>query len=766
MPEKSELRAALAALALLLVVGLAVFAPYLTRSDVLLGPHSGLGSDITYRHWPDLLYYTAVLRAEGRVPLWDDTVAGGRPLAGDPGAIWLYPFDLVFLLLPPALAFAWFDLLHIWIGGLGATLFMRKGLGLSLPAALLGGCAFMLSPKFIAHLAGGHLGLVASLAWLPWVLLGVARAATGDFRGSLLAAAALALQMPGHIQVTFYSAWLALVFAAWQLLAEIGLPRLRWRMLAAIAAILPAFIALSAALLFPLLELLPYSSRQGFSLQDASWYSLPVWLLGTVLSPAGFQFPEWVLYPGAVPILLAVLGLSAPRRRQAAFWAGVVLFALVYALGPATPLFPLLQRLPGFAQLRVPPRAWLIGCFAASVLAAHGADFVSRPGFCGLVVHQRWLRLLALVVYGAEATAALAIPWLSQTSSHYLWGTLATSLAALGLLYVACRRRLPARWLATGLLGLTLLELAPLARSFMSPMPVDPLVSPSPIVQFLAGQPGAWRVYSTSAQLPYAAAAAAGIESAEGLLAFQIGHYVELANLAAGCQVETYGTGVPPCLTSEGGEAARLPARPDPALLGLLNVRYVLSDGDLPASDFNPVFFAAGQTLYENRRGLPRAFVVFQARQLPDQSAVLAALPSIDPAALALLAGQNLHLNLTSAGEGRSYVTANITARTSSTFTVSLTLDIPGLLVVSRTWLPGWQAWIDGLPTQVERVDYALQGVFLPAGSHTVYFAYHPLGWRLGWPVSAAAWLLLILGGSAFASVRFARNRPLHRSAG
>jgi hypothetical protein len=37
------------------------------------------------------------------------------------------------------------------------------------------------------------------------MLLGVARAATGDFRGSLLAATALTLQMPEHIQVTFYS---------------------------------------------------------------------------------------------------------------------------------------------------------------------------------------------------------------------------------------------------------------------------------------------------------------------------------------------------------------------------------------------------------------------------------------------------------------------------------------------------------------------------------------------------------------------------------
>ena len=67
------------------------------------------------------------------------------------------------------------------------------------------------------------------------------------------------------------------------------------------------------------------------------------------------------------------------------------------------------------------------------------------------------------------------------------------------------------------------------------------------------------------------------------------------------------------------------------------------------------------------------------------------------------------------------------------------------LLVLADVHYPGWKAEVDGEEVPIERVDYLLRGVALPAGRHTVEFRYEPLSWRIGWITSLAA-LLVLLG--------------------
>jgi len=742
-------------LGIVIAAPLLVFLPYLLSENLMLGPRSGLGTDIAYRHWPDLTYYARVLCEEHTIALWDDAVAGGRPLAGDPGILWLYPFGLIFLVMPPALAFNWLAVLHIWIGGGGNYLFLRRGLCLSRDAALLGSVTYMFSPKVIAHMAGGHVGLACGVAWIPWALLGTHWATQGNWKGTLLAGLAMTFQLPTHVQIPFFTACLMVAYALWRLVISRPLAH-RKGVLVAVVGIVLCFTALSAAVLFPLLGLLPYTSRQGFSLQDAAWYSLPPSLLFTFLVPTEFQFPEWVLYPGAVSLVLLLVSFFGTRRREAFFWGGVVLFSLLYAVGSVTPLFPLLHRVPGFAQLRVPPRIWFIGGFSSSVLAALGADEVVNEVTCRRMWRWRhWLRRLALFIYGGEAVAVIG--FLVLRIVHWrLLATLVTSLAALGLLVVYGRGRLRARVLQIGLVVLSLAELAPVARLYTVGIPVSEILTETPALLFLRQRAGIWRVYSSRAELPYASAAAAGIEAAEGLLALQMGHYVEVIKLAAGCLMDGYGTGVPPCLTAEVDPTAYQHAQPQPALLGLLNVRYVLTSLTYDDPDLNLVAEFGQERIYENRRWLPRAFVVFQARILPDQPEVLEALPEVDPGRTVLLA-ESLPYSLE---ESFPPVPAEVVGRSANGMEVRVQIRRPGLLVVSRTWMPGWRAWVDGEPARVYRVDYALQGVLLPAGEHEVRLRYLPVGWRLGWPVSLGAFAVaaILLCGSAIARYRRCRN--------
>ena len=51
----------------------------------------------------------------------------------------------------------------------------------------------------------------------------------------------------------------------------------------------------------------------------------------------------------------------------------------------------------------------------------------------------------------------------------------------------------------------------------------------------------------------------------------------------------------------------------------------------------------------------------------------------------------------------------------------------PGILTLHDPWYPGWEVEVDGQSKPVLRTDILFRGVEIPAGRHTVVFAYRPL---------------------------------------
>ena len=58
---------------------------------------------------------------------------------------------------------------------------------------------------------------------------------------------------------------------------------------------------------------------------------------------------------------------------------------------------------------------------------------------------------------------------------------------------------------------------------------------------------------------------------------------------------------------------------------------------------------------------------------------------------------------------------------------------------MSQTYYPGWNAYIDGVKTELYEVNGIIQGAFVPAGTHTVEFRYQPTVFYAGVFVSIAA---------------------------
>ena len=87
---------------------------------------------------------------------------------------------------------------------------------------------------------------------------------------------------------------------------------------------------------------------------------------------------------------------------------------------------------------------------------------------------------------------------------------------------------------------------------------------------------------------------------------------------------------------------------------------------------------------------------------------------------------------------------ASITQRRTTRVQVQVTAHCPGLLVLTETFFPGWEATIDGRPAEVFPTDIAFRGVVVPTGTSLVEFAYRPSSFRNGVILMLAAVVILI----------------------
>lgn len=295
------------------------------------------------------------------------------------------------------------------------------------------------------------------------------------------------------------------------------------------------------------------------------------------------------------------------------------------------------------------------------------------------------------------------------------------------------------RSLAVPLLLALLVSAAWQIGRLMEPMSIQQFVEPTPVVAFLGQQPGIFRVYGIRGTVPSPAATEGNLERLGGAEPFHPAYLANMINRATGCQETGYSAALPGCVSGATDRDAYLRAEPNVALLGLLNVRYVVAQHRIDSTGLKPVADFGGQRVYENLYALPRAFVVSQARVLGDQDQVWGALDQIDPARTALVAdpipGQ-LKYDIPPKE-------AEVLVYTSGMLTVKVALDRPGMLIVGQTWAQGWRATDNGNSVPLYRVDYALQGVYLDAGEHVVQLVYRPKSGYWGLAITVCGLVVL-----------------------
>jgi hypothetical protein len=246
----------------------------------------------------------------------------------------------------------------------------------SLGAGLIAGVVFALAPYRFEHIM--HMELQWTM-WMPLAFLALHRTFdTGEWKYGLATGGCIALQMLSSI---YYGIFLASLIAPGALLLmardrRVTLPKALWPLTA--GAVLAA--AVSAAYAVPYLrvqasvgqrtgqEVASYSARPADYLSATSSNSL----YGGATASSGRV--ERRLFPGAIPIVLAIVGLllRVPSRRAIVY---LLLLAAAFetSLGFNGHVYPwLYDHVAPYRGLRAPARLGVFFLMFLAVLAAYG----------------------------------------------------------------------------------------------------------------------------------------------------------------------------------------------------------------------------------------------------------------------------------------------------------------------------------------------------------------------------------------------------------
>lgn len=732
------------------------------------------------------------LREGHGFPLWNPYLLGGLPYVAAMHGDTFYPTFLLRAVLPVDVGMTWGYMLHVVLAGLFTFLFLRRALGLGFYGALIGGLAYATGGNVAGLVSPGHDGKMYVAALLPLVLFLVHRGVR-DGRawswGALAIAITLAILTP-HPQLLQYLLLVAGAYALFVAFArgpdDIALPRplaLRRLGLAALAVGL-GFLG-SAIQYWPVLEYTPWSPRAGGKgWEHAISFSMPPEELINTYLPQfsgilfgyygrnGFHFHSEYIGAAVLPLVGLAFGSSALRRRQVWFWTGLLVVAVLWALGGFTPFFSIVYALvPGTKYFRAPSTMLYVVSFCTAVLAGFGVERALRRGVSPRYV-VAWVAAAVLVAVMATSgmltnlAGSFALPQLAAKVDENAgaltlgaWRSFLAVVAVLGVLLAATRRRVSAATAGALVTAVVALDLWSVVRQYwgFSP-PAAQIYAADPTIRYLRAQSDSGRVLTVSPPGDPTVAYHDPFLVGSGLMT----HRVRQTLGYHGNELGRYQR-----LVQGDGQSDPIV---NPNFWRLTNTRFVLTNlAELPIPGATrvagPARNAAGTMdyLYRLPGDNPPAWVTPLSVKAPDENVLATVLdPRFDVGRVALfdtaaaVPTQAVPAQLPAPLDFR----VRVSARSADHITLALDRPAPAgaALVVSENYYPGWTARVDGTSAAVGRADLTLIGVPLPAGARVVDLQFTSPRYERGKLVTLAVLGLSVL--LVAAGVAVDRRRP------
>ncbi|MBN1428321.1 MAG: hypothetical protein JXB07_08045 [Anaerolineae bacterium] len=703
-----------------------------------------IGNDLRGLFYPWLTLARESILA-GKLPLWDASQLGGQPFINNPQVGLFYPPTWLTIVLPVTIGLSWYVLLHLWLAGYGMVLFVRRASN-SWVGALLSGLTVAFSGFMVARIEAGHAGLLATHAWIPWILLAYRWSVTRkDVWSAMVAGLPFGLAiLAGHTSSLLYVGSIWIAYAVY-----LGWSEQRWLSVIRQFAISGALgLALSAIQIIPFVELAMLSTRVGGSVEDFGRWSMPPFHLIALIIPTYFgepvhigwwsveNFEELTYYVGALPLLAIPLALRKPTRLTW-LYLGLMITGLLIALGSYGFLYQILwSLLPPFRLARVPARAAFLFVFGASALLGETIAAWNRLApearYEALKPIMRWMLLIIAVIglIGLAATGAAFTVFHPSDTGGRLWhqaGGWAWALVAFlggGALlwrYLIGKHECASgkRVLVVALAALVVADLWFFGFKLLQLRPASPAplwVEAKPIVGDTPQRIVPWAV----GLFIQNDAALVGMNSILGYNVLEVAAYHDFA----------IGIGDPRSTAYD-----------------ILGVEYVLSpqplEGDFIDGD-RPVQLVTSTDsvwVYRRSRVMPIARLAYQVEVIDETWRARARVhePAFEPAnTVTLDTAPSCRIGPAPEKPG----TAEIIEHSPGYWLIETESSTPALHVLSETAYPGWRATIDGEEVQSLTAYTTIRAVCVPAGEHRIEWVFDPITYKIGAGVTLPALLL------------------------
>lgn len=750
---------------------------------LLLAPHS----DQYYAGYPFREFARRYFLDNGSIPQWNPYLFGGMPFVDAMHGDTFYPTALLRLLIGTGPGMTWGLLIHVFLAGVFAYLFLRS-VGLSFFAALAGGVAYQMSGNIAGLVSPGHDGKLFVAALLPLALLLVTRGVRDGKHwawGPLALVIGLAVLSP-HPQLLQYMLLVVGAFALFHALgwgsdAPIARRTGMQRLGLSLGAIAVGML-MGAIQFWPVRTFTSWSPRAGGpSWEHAISYSMPPEEIINFALPqfSGILTAYWGRngihfhseYIGIAVLVLTGLAFGrwaqGSQRRLTWFFAATFVIALLWALGGFTPFYQLVYAIvPGTKYFRAPSTMLFVVAFSASVLAAFGVERLLRGedrrryvigagvviGLLGLLGLSGALTNMSLGIDAARAADAILANE-AALKGGALRMMMFGGLACIAAFLIGTRRlsRDLAGILVVAIMGIDLWSVV--RHYWIFAAPASELYAPDAAIEYLQQQPGPFRVFTPTGEftLFQEYPGRDPILRYDGLMP----HGIPVLYGYHGNHIAKYDL-----LTGDSRQLG------NPNLWRLTNLRYFLTT--LPDIGIEgtkvvtgPVRNANGNEVYVHQTPIESSYawvtpVIVKAPEDAVATTVLDPRFDIRQAALfdtsAAVQGEEIQ-----SLPAPSTINARVTRYAPGAATIELDAPAPAgsALMVSENYYPGWTATVDGKPAVVGRADVSLIGVALPQGGRTIELDFinepYKTGRMVTWLAVAAA---LVMWGAGFLAGR------------
>jgi hypothetical protein len=741
-------------------------------------------------------------KSHGAMAQWNPYIFGGLPHVDAFHGDLFYPLSIIKYALDTHRYFGFVLILHIYLAGIFMYLCARQ-FKLGKTAALLSAIIYMFAASMVSLVSPGHDGKMFVTALFPLALLFLDRGFEKKpfLNFTIFGLVVGVIILSPHVQMAYYSLWALALYTVFKL---VFLYREKRQIMALARPGLLTCYGVLIGILLSMIQFYPgYNYTTNFSpradskrgwdwatswsmhQEEAFGILVPEFAGATTKDDKSFYwgknyFKDNSESSGAAGLLLALIAVFFAKRREAYFFAGLAVLALIYALGATTPIFRLFfYVIPLVKSLRAPSMIMFLFTFSVALLAGMALQhFIGGkretgktekkfnyllfgfPAFIGLIAllfsaAGRGMLSAWCSIFYSDASTTMVQQGVSKLDVAYMnlpqiqtgaW--IAFLMTALVALFVWLYRN---GKMGTGILLAVLC--VPLADDmrFNSRFvgTVDPAQrwAPTPITQYLKQNANNNRAINLTNLnddvLPYH-----GIEVVVGYHGNQLRWYDDLLG---GPQLSTL-------------QNSRKPF--NPRFLNLIGAGYMIMPAQWQpqlTNYFGPkplveITSQGSSKLMRNDNAFPRAFLVSKYNVIADRKDITPVVleSNVDLRGLALLEEKP---DIPVTADSASTDSAWVISHGIDTVAIGVSVTTNKLLVLTDVYYDSWQVTIDGRPARLLRVDGAFRAVAVPAGSRDVSFIYHSPRYTTGRMITwlTALYILCIIGGTV---VMARRQKP------